>query len=161
EAYLGITTGRTTPALVKTIWSPSSRTQRKPSAANTFTSCLYETGLSFGMRHGQRQRDSQGANEPWPFQPAPALQITRLFQYLFEGAKLLGFLQKQPDRFLKILHRLFLGAAARGHVQFGGVRHEGSALFENLGCELNLHVSMVNQSGAEVQYQPARIAILE
>lgn len=48
-AYFGITTGRRTPGLVNTIWSPSIRMQRKPSASKILTKVLWETGLNFGM----------------------------------------------------------------------------------------------------------------
>jgi len=39
--YFGTTTGRSTPAFIKIIWSPSSRTHLKPSRSKTHASNLY------------------------------------------------------------------------------------------------------------------------
>jgi len=39
-AYRGITTGRMTPGFVNTVWSPSVRTQARPSASKTAASRL-------------------------------------------------------------------------------------------------------------------------
>ena len=75
--YLGITTGRATPGFVKTMWSPSSRTHRNPSASKTFTNILKETELSFGVREWQRERNGHPpcADELWSFQLASTLQV--------------------------------------------------------------------------------------
>jgi hypothetical protein len=57
---------------------------------------------------------------------------------------------KQPDGFLEVLERTLLGAAARGNIELASMRHVCSALFEDLGGELNLHTSMVGDEGREV-----------
>src|SRR5439155_14371637 len=82
EWYLGMTTGRITPGLVKTRWSPSSRTQRNPSFSKTHLRTLKETGLIAGMEPGQRERDRFSRDEPGALQLLFAADIARLFQDL-------------------------------------------------------------------------------
>src|SRR5271157_1975726 len=97
------------------------------------------------MCQGQRQGDSLSADELGTFQLASALQITGFLQNLVQSAHLFGLFQKQADGFLEILKRPLFCAAARRDIQFGGVSHVCPALSENLGGELYLHTSMVNE----------------
>jgi hypothetical protein len=46
--------------------------------------------------------------------------------------------------------RICHGAAAGGNIELARMRHVCSALFEDLGGELNLHTSMVDDEGREV-----------
>src|SRR5579864_9351320 len=138
-AYLGITTGRFTPGLVNTRWSPSVRMQTKPSASKTSTNRLYETGLSLGMRQ-RRKRESHPlhADELWRG-VLLSFAITRLFQDLFQGPHFFGLFQEQPDGLFEVTYGLGLGATARGDIEFQRMSRKGSPFFENAGSELNFH----------------------
>lgn len=67
------------------------------------------------------------------------LTIAGFFEDLIESSHLLGLLQKQSHGFLESLDCFFLCAAARGNIQFQGVRDIGASLFEDASCELNLY----------------------
>src|SRR5471030_1006298 len=79
-----------------------------------------------------------------------ARATARLLQNPVERSQFVCLFQKQPDGFLEVLERTLLGAAARGNIELARMRHVGSALFEDLGGELNLHTSMVDDEGREV-----------
>ena len=120
-------------------WSPSVRTQTKPSASKTSTNRLYETGLSLGMRQ-RRKRESHPlhADELWRGELL-SFAITRLFQDLFQGPHFLGFFQEQPDSLFEVAYGLGLGAAARGDIEFERMSDKGAAFFENACGKLNFH----------------------
>jgi hypothetical protein len=88
--YLGMTTGRNTPCFVKTIWSPSVRTQWNPARSKMQTSTLYETGLIFGIGQRHGYGDATGCYELWTFKFVLVLFEARFLQYLAERAVLLS-----------------------------------------------------------------------
>src|SRR5450759_1503072 len=139
--YLGITTGRSTPALVKTRWSPSCRIRRKPPASNTRHSSLYDTGQIFGMREWDGQGNSLDADGLWNPHGGLGLLVACLFQDGFQVAHLFSLFQEQADRLLQVGKSLFLGATTGRDVQLLGMGHESSAFSNDVGSELNLHTS--------------------
>jgi len=67
------------------------------------------------------------------------LAVASLFENLVQRAHLFGFFQEQPHSVLEVAQGPFLAAAARGNVQFQGLGHEGTPLFEDACGELDFH----------------------
>ena len=126
-----MTTGLATPALAKIMWTPSMRTQTKPSRSKTSASLLYQTGLNFGMNYAKGQTEALHAEELGAGYRRLAFGVAGFFQDLLECAHFFGFFQEKADRFLQICYSLVLGAAAGRNIQFQSVGHEGAPFFEN------------------------------
>ena len=72
--------------------------------------------------------------------PSAALaEVAGLFEDLFKRSHLAGFFQEYAGGFDQILAGFFFGTSARGEVEFGSVGDVLCALFENVGCEFNIH----------------------
>ena len=84
-----------------------------------------------------------GGDEFRPLKSILPLQVARLFENLFQSTHLFGLFEEESDRFFEILERLLPGSTTGRNVEFPRVRHEGSALLENLGGEFNFHTPSV------------------